>query len=348
MTFDLSVLDLSPIVSGSSAAQALRNTLDLARLVDRLGYTRFWLAEHHNLASVASSAPEIMIGHVASVTEHIRVGAGGIMLPNHAPLKVVETFRVLAALHPERIDLGIGRAPGTDPVTAIALRRSREALGGDDFPYLMRELLAFSNDDFPDDHPFQPVKAIPTDVPLPPIWLLGSSDYSGRVAAQIGTGFAFAAHFSQADPAPIMNFYRDNYTPSPEFPEPHAIVATAVVCAETDEEARRIASSLGLSHLRRQLGQMGPLPSPEEALEYQYSPQEQQQVEEHLSKQIIGSPATVRARIDDLASRTRADEVMISSHIHGHTERLRSYELLAEEYGLAGASEARTGGGAAV
>ena len=334
MTFDLSVLDLSPIVSGSSGAQALRNTLDLARLADRLGYTRYWLAEHHNLPGVASSAPEIMIGHVASVTERIRVGAGGIMLPNHAPLKVVETFRVLEALHPDRIDLGIGRAPGTDPVTAIALRRSREALGADDFPALLRELYAFSNDDFPFDHPFQPVKAIPTDVNLPPIWLLGSSDYSGQVAASIGTGFAFAAHFSSTDPGPIMRYYREHYTPSEQFPQPHSIVGMAVVCAETDVDAMHLASSLGLSFLRRQRGQMGPLPSPEEAAEYPYNPIERQQIDDHLAKQIIGSPATVRKRLEDLAANTQADEVIITSHIHNHAARLRSYELIAQEFNL--------------
>lgn len=341
MAYDLSVLDLSPIVSGSTAAQALRNTLDLGRLADRLGYTRYWLAEHHNLPGVASSSPEIMIGHVASVTEHIRVGAGGIMLPNHAPLKVVEIFKVLEALHPGRIDLGIGRAPGTDPITAIALRRSREALGADDFPHLMAEMLAFANDNFPEDHPFLPVKAIPADVTLPPIWLLGSSDYSGKVAAQIGTGFAFAAHFSNTDPAPIMNYYKDNYTPSPEFPEPHSIVAAAVVCAPTDEEAYEIASSLGLSFLRRQRGQMGPLPSPEEALAYDYSPIERQQVDDYLAKQIVGSPATVRQRLDAMAESTRANEVMISSHIHSHEARLRSYELIAAEFGLQSPSAAR-------
>jgi luciferase family oxidoreductase group 1 len=339
MTVALSVLDLSPIVSGSTGAQALHNTLDLARLADRLGYERYWLAEHHNLAGVASSAPEIMIGHVASVTSRIRVGAGGIMLPNHSPLKVVEIFKVLEALHPDRIDLGIGRAPGTDPITAIALRRSREALGADDFPQLLRELYAFSNDDFPFDHPFQPVKAIPTDVDLPPIWLLGSSDYSGQVAASIGTGFAFAAHFSSTDPGPIMRFYREHYTPSEQFPKPHSIVGMAVICGETDEDARHLASSMGLSFLRRQRGQMGPLPSPEEAGEYPYTPLEMQQVEEYLAKQVVGSPTTVRRRLEELAASTQADEVIITSHIHNHSARLRSYELIAEEFGLEPAAD---------
>jgi luciferase family oxidoreductase group 1 len=203
MDFGLSVLDVSPVSSGSNGAQALRNTLELARLTDRLGYERYWLAEHHNLASIASSAPEIMIGHVAGVTERIRVGAGGIMLPNHAPLKVAETFQVLEALHPERIDLGIGRAPGTDPATAAALRRSRDGLAAaEDFPRQFAELLAFSGDGFPEDHPFRSVVAMPSGVGLPPIWLLGSSGYSAKAAGKMGLGYAFASHFSPADPAP--------------------------------------------------------------------------------------------------------------------------------------------------
>ncbi|HEX2283183.1 MAG TPA: LLM class flavin-dependent oxidoreductase [Thermomicrobiales bacterium] len=334
MTFTLSVLDLSPVPSGSTGAQALRNTLDLARLADRLGYERYWLAEHHNLPGVASSSPEIMIGHVASVTERIRVGAGGIMLPNHAPLKVVETFRVLEALHPERIDLGIGRAPGTDPMTAIALRRSREAVTSDDFPELMRELFAFAGNDFPADHPFHPIRAIPVDVELPPIWLLGSSNYSGQVAAAIGTGFAFAAHFSPTDPVPIMLYYREHFTPSESFQEPHSIIAAAVICADTDDEAEELATSLGLSFLLRQRGQSGPLPSPEEARDYPYTEIERQQIAEYRKNQIVGSPATVRPQIEDLVSRTRADEIMITSHIHDHGARLHSYELLAGEFGL--------------
>lgn len=334
MSYDISVLDLSPVVAGSTAAQALHNTMDLAKLADKMGYTRYWLAEHHNLPGVASSAPEIMIGHVASATERIRVGSGGIMLPNHSPLKVVEWFKVLEALHPDRIDLGIGRAPGTDPMTAIALRRSREALGADDFPHLMREMQAFSVGDFPDDHPFQPIIAIPTGVELPPIWLLGSSDYSGRMAAQIGTGFAFAAHFSSTDPGPIMRYYRENYVPSDQFPQPHAIVGMSVICAETDEEAMKVASSIGLSNLYRHRGQFGPLPSVDEALAYPYSPVERQHVDEYLAKQYIGSPATVRQRLDDLVANTQADEVIITSHIHNHEARLRSFELIAQEFGL--------------
>ncbi len=202
MDFDLSVLDVSPVSSGSNSTQALRNTLDLARLVDRLGYRRYWLAEHHNMPTIASSTPEVMIGHVANVTERIRVGAGGIMLPNHAPLKVAETFRVLEALHPGRIDLGIGRAPGTDPVTAVALRGPRGGAGAEDFSEQFGELLAFSGGGFPEGHPFRSVVAVPEEVELPPIWLLGSSGYSGQAAGEMGHGYAFASHFSPVEGGP--------------------------------------------------------------------------------------------------------------------------------------------------
>ena len=217
MDLGLSVLDVSPVSAGSGSSRALRNTLDLARHVDGLGYRRYWLAEHHNLRMIASSAPEVMIGHVASVTENVRVGAGGIMLPNHAPLQVVETFKVLEALHPGRIDLGIGRAPGTDPVTASALRRPQAAAGADDFPQQFAELLAYAGDGFPDGHPFRSVAAMPDDVGLPPIWLLGSSGYSARAAGEMGLGYAFAAHFSPTDPAPAIHAYNDGFEPSPAF-----------------------------------------------------------------------------------------------------------------------------------
>jgi len=254
MDLDLSVLDVSPVSSGSNGAQALRNTLELARLADRLGFERYWLAEHHNLPTIASSAPEIMIGHVANVTEKIRVGAGGIMLPNHAPLKVAEAFRVLEALHPGRIDLGIGRAPGTDPVTATALRRSEDGLGADDFPERFSELLAFSGDGFPKDHPFRSVVAMPSDIELPPIWLLGSSGYSATAAGQMGFGYAFASHFSPADPAPAMHAYRENFESSKDFGRPSAILAVAVICGETGEHAQRLASSMELAWVRMRSG----------------------------------------------------------------------------------------------
>ena len=335
MDFGLSVLDVSPVSSGSSGAQALRNTLDLARLTDQLGYERYWLAEHHNLPLIASSAPEVMIGHVANVTERIRVGAGGIMLPNHAPLKVAETFRVLEALHPRRIDLGIGRAPGTDPVTATALRRSRDGLEAEDFPQQFGELLAFSGDGFPEGHPFRSVVAIPNDVGLPPIWLLGSSGYSAKAAGEMGLGYAFASHFSPADPAPAMHAYRQSFEPSRTFERPSAVLAVAVVCAETDERAEQVASSMELAWVRMRSGNPRPLPSPEEARAHPYTPAERVLAEAYRSMQVVGGPSSVRAGIEELAGRTAADEVMVTTNVYDHAERLRSYELLAEVFGIA-------------
>jgi luciferase family oxidoreductase group 1 len=335
MDFGLSVLDVSPVSSGSSGAQALRNTLELARLTDRLGYERYWLAEHHNLPTIASSAPEIMIGHVANVTERIRVGAGGIMLPNHAPLKVAETFRVLEALHPGRIDLGIGRAPGTDPVTATALRRSQDMLGAEDFPERFGELLAFSGDGFPEDHPFRSVVAMPSDIALPPIWLLGSSGYSAIAAGKMGLGYAFASHFSPADPASVMHAYRENFEPSEGFGCPSAILAVAVICGETGEHAQRLASSMELAWVRMRSGKPGPLPSPEEAIGYPYAPAERRLVDAYRSMQIIGDSSAVRTRIEELAQRTLAHEIMVTTNIYDHAERLRSFERLAAAFEMA-------------
>jgi luciferase family oxidoreductase group 1 len=335
MDFGLSVLDVSPVSSGSNGAQALSHTLELARLTDRLDYERYWLAEHHNLPSIASSAPEIMIGHVANVTERIRVGAGGIMLPNHAPLKVAETFRVLEALHPERIDLGIGRAPGTDPVAATALRRSQDGLEAEDFPQRFGELLAFSGDGFPEDHPFRSVVAMPSDVGLPPIWLLGSSGYSARAAGQMGLGYAFAAHFSPADPSPAMLAYRESFESSEDFERPSAILAVAVICGETDEHAEELASSMELAWVRMRRGNPRPLPSPEEAMAYPYTPAERRLADAYRSMQVVGDPRTVRAKIEELAEHTAADEVMVTANVYDHAERLRSYGRLAEVFDIA-------------
>jgi luciferase family oxidoreductase group 1 len=332
MNFPISVLDLSPVSSGSNGAQALRNTLEVARLVDRLGYERYWLAEHHNLPSVASSAPEVMIGHVASETSRIRVGAGGIMLPNHAPLRVAETFRVLEALHPGRVDLGIGRAPGTDPVTATVLRRSRDGLGADDFPHQFSELLAFSGEGFPEGHPLRSVIAMPSDVGLPPIWLLGSSGYSARAAGEMGLGYAFASHFSPTDPAPAMRAYRENFEPSKNFVHPSAILAVSVICAETNEHAEELASSMQLAWVRMRSGTPKPLPSPKEAMAYSYTPAERRLADTYRSMQIIGDLRTVRVRLEELVEYTAADEVMVTTNVYDHDERLSSYERLAEVF----------------
>lgn len=334
MSVPLSVLDLSPVASGSSGAQALRNTLDLARHAERLGYHRYWLAEHHNLPSVASSAPEIMIGQVARETTTIRVGSGGIMLPNHSPLKVAEWFRVLEGLFPGRIDLGIGRAPGTDQITALALRRSRDAIAVDDFPQQLAEMLAYNGDDFPDNHPFKSISAVPVDVDLPPIFLLGSSDYSAHYAAAVGFGFAFAHHINPRDAVTVMRAYREGFTPSEYLDAPWAILGISVICADTEQRAAELRRSVDLSFLRLQSGKRAPLPSPEEAAAYEFSPAEQAQVEANRNRFIAGDPATVKARIEELVERSAADEVMITTNIHDHAERVHSYELLAEAFGL--------------
>ncbi|TVR74207.1 MAG: LLM class flavin-dependent oxidoreductase [Sphaerobacteraceae bacterium] len=334
MSFALSVLDLSPIPQGSTGPEALQNTLDLARHVDDLGYVRYWLAEHHNLPTIASSAPEVMIAMVASVTKNLRVGAGGIMLPNHAPLKVAETFKVLRALFPDRIDLGIGRAPGTDPTTAAALRRSADAMHAEDFPQQFAELLAFGGRGFDPGHPYANIQAIPVEVDLPPVWLLGSSGYSAQASGEMGFGYSFASHFSPSDPAPPMLAYRENFRPSDDFPVPHAMAAAAVICGEDDEHAEYLAASAKLSWVRLRMGQPTPIPSPEEAIKYQYSPMEERIGEAFLQIQTVGGPDTVRQKLETLAERTRADEIMVTSNIFSHEERKRSFDRIATVFDL--------------
>jgi luciferase family oxidoreductase group 1 len=326
----LSVLDLAPIASGSTPSQALRRTVELARLAERLGFTRYWLAEHHNIPSVASSSPEVLIEHVASATERIRVGSGGIMLPNHVPLRVAETFHTLEALHPGRIDLGLGRAPGTDPVTSQALR----PFPADQFPAQLTELLALSRGQTPEGHPFRTVRVIPDDVELPPIWLLGSSGASAHLAGSMGLGYSFAAHFSPTPPEPAIRAYLESFQPSPQFPEPSVILALSVVCADTDERADHLAWTLDLSWVRLRRGMPAALASPEEAMAYPYTPEERAVVRAYRDLVVLGSPATVRAQIEEIVERTGVKEVMISSNLYSHEERLRSYELVAEAFGL--------------
>ena len=327
--FPLSVLDLSPVVSGSTAAQALRNTLDLARLADSLGFTRYWIAEHHNMPMIASSAPEIMIGQVAAATSRIRVGSGGVMLPNHAPLMVAERFKMLEALYPGRIDLGLGRAPGTDPATSYALRRRQGVSEEDDFLDRFNELMLFETRGFPAGHPFANVRAMPADVALPPIFLLGSSDYSAQLAGHIGAVFAFAHHFATFDAAEAMRLYRDNFKPSASHAKPYAILATHIVCADTDEEADRLARTVDLNFVRRAKGEYLPLASPEEATAYDYAPVDLARIASNRQRMSIGSPATVKARLAPLIEATQAQELMVTTMIHDHAARKHSYELLA-------------------
>lgn len=338
MPIPLSILDVSPVTSGSTSSQALRNSMDLARFADKRGYTRYWFAEHHNSPGIASTTPEIMIGQIAQQTQHIRVGSGGVMLPNHAPLKVAESFKLLEALYPERIDLGIGRAPGTDMRTALALRRSQDALNAEDFPQELAELQAFAAGDFPADHAFKSVKAYPQDVPLPPIWLLGSSGFSSQLAAIMGTGFSFAHHINGDVAIPAMNIYRDRFKPSAEFPEPHAILAASVICADTDEEADELALSVAYAFFSLQTGRSahGGLPSPEEVhtLMQNISQQERNMFQAVRDRHIVGSPTTVREKLLPLIEKSKADELMILTMVHSHQARVHSYDLLAELFGV--------------
>jgi luciferase family oxidoreductase group 1 len=328
----LSVLDLSPVSAGMPPAQALRNSLDLAQLADRLGHARYWVAEHHNLPAIASCAPEIMIGQIAAITQRIRVGSGGVMLPNHAPLTVAERFKVLEALYPGRIDLGLGRAPGTDAATSYMLRRRQGISEEDDFLERFNELMLLESHGFPAGHPFHNVRAMPDGVPLPPIFLLGSSDYSAQLAGHVGAAFSFAHHFAQFDAAEAMRLYRDNFRPSPAHAAPYAILATHVVCADTDAEAERLATTVELNFVRRAKGEHLPLASPEEAAAYDYTPADRARIAQNRARLTVGAPATVRAKLAPLLAATKADELMVTTMIYDHTARRRSYELLQEAF----------------
>lgn len=325
----LSVLDLVPVSTGTSAAEAFQHSVELAQLVERLGFKRYWIAEHHNTGAFASSATALLIGLIAGRTESIRVGSGGIMLPNHSPLQVAENFLTLEALYPGRIDLGLGRAPGTDPVTALALRRSSENLGADDFPQQTEMLRAFAREtSFPADHPFAKVRATPRGVKLPPLWLLGSSTFGAQMAAHLGRGFAFAHHFSPHAAEAAMRLYRQGFQPSQYLSEPHAILAVSVICSETEQRAAELARAHGLLWLQIRTGALDSLPSAEEAAAYPYTPEETALVRSATELVIHGTPEQVKEKLGVLASRYEADELMITTHIADHAERMESYRLL--------------------
>jgi len=268
------------------------------------------------------------------VTSHMRVGSGGVMLPNHAPLMVAERFKVLEALFPGRIDLGLGRAPGTDPVTSYALRARQDPRQGDEFLERFQELLLFERGGFPEGHPFRNVHAVPADVALPPIWLLGSSGYSAELAAAVGLGFAFAHHFADYDAASAMLNYREHFKPSPALAEPYAILGAAVIAADTDAQAERIASSADLHYARRAKGEYLPLASPEEVATYPYTPVDRERMARHRARLVVGSIDRVRDRLLALAGATRADELMITTMVYDHAARRHSYELLARAFAL--------------
>jgi luciferase family oxidoreductase group 1 len=319
----LSVLDLSPIVSGGDARRALANTLDLARHAERWGFNRFWLAEHHNMVGIASAATAVVIGHVASGTSRIRVGAGGIMLPNHAPLIVAEQFGTLESLYPGRIDLGLGRAPGTDRVTIQALRR--DPMAADSFPRDVVELQSY----FRDPAPNQAVRAVPGAGLHVPIWLLGSSTFSAQLAAMLGLPFAFASHFAPDQMLAALQLYRDGYQPSEAHPTPYAMLGVSLVAADTDAQARRLATSLQQQFLALQRGRPVQLQPPVDDMTPLWQEWERSAVERTLRQAVVGGPDTVRRELEAFIASTNADELMITSHIYDHDARLRSYEIVA-------------------
>lgn len=324
----LSVLDLSPIVEGGNAAQALRHSVELARHAERCGYRRYWVAEHHNMDGVASSATAVLVGHVAAATSTIRVGSGGVMLPNHAPLVIAEQFGTLATLFPGRIDLGLGRAPGTDRATMRALRRHLDASDAEEgFPQDVMELQAYLGPPVPG----QAVRAIPGSGTEVPIWLLGSSLYSAQLAAHLGLPFAFASHFAPDLLLSALEVYRARYRPSAAWPTPHAMVGVNVVCAASDAEAAYLFTSIQQRFLGMQRGQRGPLPVPIDPAELEtlWTPHEKAQVQRMLVASAVGSPDTVRRQLATLVAQTGADELIVAGAIHDHAARLASYEAIA-------------------
>lgn len=329
----LSVLDLSPITEGSNAGQALRNSLDLARHVEALGYRRYWMAEHHNLPGIASAATAVALAHVAGGTQSIRIGAGGIMLPNHAPLLIAEQFGTLAALHPGRLDLGVGRAPGSDQATARAMRRTLQA-SGDDFPQDVIELMGY----FQAPEPNQPVQAVPGAGLEVPIWILGSSTYGAQLAALLGLPFAFASHFAPAMMMEAIAIYRERFRPSRQLATPYVMLGINVVAAETDTEARLLFTSQQQSFVNIRRGRPGPLPPPVEGFETQLDRYARAMLDDALSCAVVGSPENVCHGLHAFVSRTGVDELIVTTNIFDHEKRKRSFSIVAEVHGLAARS----------
>jgi luciferase family oxidoreductase group 1 len=318
-----SVLDLAPIVEGATAADALRNSIDLARHVERLGYARFWLAEHHNAVGIASAATAVVIAEVAAATSTIRVGSGGIMLPNHAPLVIAEQFGTLEALHPGRIDLGLGRAPGTDQLTVLALRRDPAA--ADTFPQDVVELQHY----LAEAQPGQAVRATPGAGSRVPIWILGSSLFGAQLAAMLGLPYAFASHFAPEALLPALEVYRSTFQPSEQLQEPYAMVGANAIVADDDDAARRLFTSAQQSFTNILRGRRGQLPPPIDDIETFWTPFERERASAMLRRSFVGSPATVRTQLEAFVDETAADEIIVAAAVHDHAARLRSYELLA-------------------
>jgi luciferase family oxidoreductase group 1 len=318
-----SILDLAPVTEGSDARQAFHNTLDLAQWGERLGYRRYWLAEHHNMPGIASAATAVLIGHLAGGTSTIRVGAGGIMLPNHAPLQVAEAFGTLASLYPGRIDLGLGRAPGTDQATARALRRYVDS--ADAFPQDVVELLGY----FEPAQPSQPVRAVPGAGIEVPVWLLGSSLFSARLSARLGLPFAFASHFAPDAMDEALALYRRDFSPSARLQRPYAMLGINVVAADSDADARRAFTTQQQSFINLRRGRPGLIPPPIDHIEAYWTPPEKQMVERALACAVVGGPVTVKNGLAAFIARHRPDELMLTANIFDHAARRRSFELAA-------------------
>lgn len=332
----LGILDQSPIISGHTPAQAVHETIRLAQRAEALGYSRYWLAEHHSVAALADPCPEMLAVRVAAETRAIRVGTGGVLLPYYSAMKVAEQFRMLEALHPGRIDLGIGRAPGGDRLTALAVAEGR-SLGAEDFPEQVQYLAAYLGGTLPAGHPLSAVRAMPAGETMPQIWLLGSSDYSGALASRLGLRFAYA-HFINPDGGEVvMRDYRAKYEPSALEPEPRSLLCVFVVCAETQAEAERLSASINLRRLNMDYGVNAPVPNHAEAASYPYTPADRRRIAHHARRLVLGTPDAVRQRLTALAAESRADELMILTITGDYGSRIRSYELVAESFELSSA-----------
>ena len=333
MTLRLSVLDQSPIISGGTAADALRATVTLAQRADQLGFHRYWLAEHHNMRGLADPCPEILVGHVAAATRNIRVGTGGVMLPYYSPLKVAEVFRMHEALHPHRIDLGMGRAPGGDRMTANAMNaQAFDDMEG--FPRQVMEVVGWLDRTLPDEHPYATVQAMPAGLSSPEVWLLGSSDYSGALAAYLGLRFAFAHFINAQGGDTVARAYRNDFRPSLRESTPYAMVCVFALCAETEADAQRLAASIDHRRLLMAIGREAPIATVEEAQAYPYTDRDRTIIERERLRAVIGTPDKVKARLMEIAGAYAADELMIITITGDYASRMRSYELLAAEFAL--------------
>ncbi|MFT6559755.1 LLM class flavin-dependent oxidoreductase [Sneathiella sp.] len=330
----LSVLDQSPVRAGFTAKEALAETVELAKLTDRLGYHRYWVAEHHNSTGLTGSAPEILIAHLAAQTKRMRIGSGGVMLSHYSPYKIAEIFNMLESLHPGRIDLGIGRAPGSDQITAHALSYGNQPRGPREYPTQVHDLMAFLQDNVDKEHPLQSVHATPIPAAPPELWMLGSSDQSAQLAAHFGTPFSFAHFITDENGPQILSLYRRQFSASALYSEPDANIGIFVICADTEEEAIKLASSRDLWRTRLDTGNIGPVPSVEEALSYQYSEAEETRRRYHARRHIVGTPEQVKERLSSLLAAYQVNEAVIVTITHDVKARRRSYELLADAFEL--------------